>query len=267
MPTFSPTIALLATYVSFSLRPSDFPGRMPTIRPGDPSGALDWFGARSRSSRLSRTSVVVGSTGVPLFSPIWAARDVTPSATPPARRLAGKRGARPSGRLDLYLDVHAGREVEPLERVDRLGRVLDDVDQALVHPHLEVVAGVLVLVGRPDHRVAVLVGRQRDRPEHLGLRPEHRLHDLLRRLVQDLVVVGLQPDANFLLGAVGHGACSRSVLLGVLLEDLRDPTGSNGATTLTDGETQTFSHCNGLAQLHGHLRVVTGHDHLGALGQ
>src|ERR1039458_3396991 len=55
--------------------------------------------------------------------------------------------------------------------------------------------------------------------------------------------------------------------LGVLLEDLCNPTGSNGATTLTDGEAQTFSHCNGLAQLHGHLCVVTGHDHLGALGQ
>src|ERR1700722_10968876 len=204
MPTFSPTIALLATYVSFSLRPSDFPGRMPTLRPGDPSGALDWFGARSRSSRLSRTSVVVGSTAVPLFSPIWAARDVTPSATPPARRLAGKRGGRPSGRLDLDLDVHAGREVEPLERIDRLGRVLDDVDEALVDPHLEMLAGALVLVRRPDHRVAVLVGRQRHRPEDLGLRPEDRLHDLLRRLVKDLVVVGLQPDADLLLRAVGH---------------------------------------------------------------
>ena len=50
------------------------------------------------------------------------------------------------GLLDLDLDVDAGGEVEALEAVDRLGRGLEDVEQALVDPHLEVLAGVLVLV-------------------------------------------------------------------------------------------------------------------------
>src|ERR1700689_2619997 len=113
MPTFSPTIALLATYVSFSLRSPDFPGRMPTLRPGDPSGALDWFGVRSRSSRLSRTSVVFGSTAVPLFLPLnclfeQPARLHHRSAPLPGSP-AERRGDRPSGRLDLDLDIHAGR--------------------------------------------------------------------------------------------------------------------------------------------------------------
>ena len=47
----------------------------------------------------------------------------------------------------LDFDVDAGREVETLERVDRLAGDLDDVDQALVDPHLEVLAAVLVDVG------------------------------------------------------------------------------------------------------------------------
>ena len=51
------------------------------------------------------------------------------------------------GALYLDLDVDARREVEALQRVDRLRRVVDDVDQPLVDPHLEVLAGVLVLVG------------------------------------------------------------------------------------------------------------------------
>src|SRR5215204_4274789 len=60
------------------------------------------------------------------------------------------------------LDVHAGgKMVEPLERVDRLGRGLVDVDQALVRADLEVLLGVLVLERRLDHRVDVLLRRQR----------------------------------------------------------------------------------------------------------
>src|SRR5579864_4809069 len=121
------------------------------------------------------------------------------SFTPPSLRVA-----RPaSGRLDRDLDVDARGEVEALQRVDRLGAVLDDVDQALVHPHLEVLAAVLVLVRRPDHGVAVLLRGQRYRPPDLRLGAQDRLDDLLRRLVERLVVVGLEADADLLL--VGHG--------------------------------------------------------------
>src|SRR3954447_19599148 len=81
--------------------------------------------------------------------------------------------------LDLDLDVDTGRQVEPLEGVDGLRRRLEDVEQPLVHAHLEVLAGVLVDVGRPDHAVAVDLGRQRDRAPHAGLGPHDRLDDLL----------------------------------------------------------------------------------------
>ena len=48
------------------------------------------------------------------------------------------------GLLHLQFDVDAGREVEALQGLDRLARRFDDVDQALVDAHLEVLAAVLV---------------------------------------------------------------------------------------------------------------------------
>src|SRR5947199_5032254 len=106
--------------------------------------------------------------------------------------------------LDLDLDVDAGRQVEPLEGVDRLRRRLEDVEQPLVDPHLEVLAGVLVDVGRPDDAVPVDLGGERDGTPHPRLRADARFDDLLRRLVDDLVIVGLEPDPDLLAFGVRH---------------------------------------------------------------
>src|SRR5205809_5694894 len=61
---------------------------------------------------------------------------------------------------ELDLDIDAGREVEPHQRVDRLRRRRVDVDQPLVRAHLEVLPRVLVLERRSDHAVDVLLGWQ-----------------------------------------------------------------------------------------------------------
>src|SRR3954470_22580020 len=99
------------------------------------------------------------------------------------------------------LDVHAGgKVVEPLERVDRLGRGLVDVDQALVRADLEVLLRVLVLEGGLDHRVHVLLGRERHRSGHGRARPRGGLHDLLGRRLDRRRVVGLEADADLVLG-------------------------------------------------------------------
>src|ERR1700729_3398924 len=79
---------------------------------------------------------------------------------------------------ELDLDVDAGRKVEPHERVDGLGRRIDDVYQPLVRPHLEVLARVLVLVRRADDAVDVLLGRQRHGAGDLGAGTNHRVNDL-----------------------------------------------------------------------------------------
>src|SRR3954468_11286482 len=103
-----------------------------------------------------------------------------------------------SSTSELDLDVHAGRQVEPHERVNRLRGGVDDVDETLVRAHLKVLAGVLVLVGRADDAVHVLLGRQRHRAGDLGTRAGDRVHDLARRGVDHLVVIGLEPDADLL---------------------------------------------------------------------
>ena len=104
------------------------------------------------------------------------------------------RGVRSTSTL-ISISTPAGRSRRWSESMV-FGRVLDDVDEPLVDPHLEVLAGVLVLVRRPDHREAVLLGGQRDRALDGGAGAHDGLDDLLGRLIDDLVVVGLQPDSG-----------------------------------------------------------------------
>src|SRR5215203_751118 len=119
-----------------------------------------------------------------------------------------------SGRL--YFDVHTGRQVETLQRVDRARCGLLDIYEALMRVQLEVLAGVFVLEGTPDHRIHALLRRQRDGAKHKGPGPLRRFDDRLGRLVYDLVVVGfkLYPDLGYshenLLYDLGDDACPYS---------------------------------------------------------
>src|SRR3954462_578529 len=93
--------------------------------------------------------------------------------------------------------------IEPLERVDRLGRGLVDVDQALVRPDLEVLLRVLVLERGPDHGVHVLLRGQRHRAGDRRAGARRGLHDLLGRGLDGGRVVRLETDADLVLG-YGH---------------------------------------------------------------
>src|SRR6476661_2860555 len=103
-----------------------------------------------------------------------------------------------AGSSELDLDVDVRRQIEAHQRVDRLGGRVDDVDEALVRPHLEVLAGVLVLVRRPDDDEHVLLRGQRHRADHRRTGTGHRVDNLARRVVDDLVVIRLQSDADLL---------------------------------------------------------------------
>src|SRR5690242_9987634 len=61
---------------------------------------------------------------------------------------------------------------------------------------------------------------------------------------------------------VGATRCSP-----LLLDDADDAAGADGTATFTDREPQALVHGDRLAQLDGHLGVVTRHDHFRALGQ
>src|SRR5437763_6297628 len=171
---------------------------------------------------------------------------------------------------ELDLDVDAGREVEPHERVDRLRRRVDDVDQPLVRAHLEVLPRVLVLVRGPDDAVHVLLRGQRHRAGHARAGPGHRVDDLACRAVDDLMVVCLEPDADLLSRHVasvsfalsecrclmplsecrcpGHPAGSARApgpgrsRSGELLDDLGDPAGAARVAALPDREQEALLH-------------------------
>src|SRR6478672_685942 len=103
-----------------------------------------------------------------------------------------------SSASELDLDVDVSREVESHQRVDGLRRRVDDVNEALVGAHLEVLAAVLVLVGRADDHEDVLLRGQRHGADHRRASTGHRVDNLARRVVDDLVVIRLQADADLL---------------------------------------------------------------------
>src|SRR5437762_648584 len=126
--------------------------------------------------------------------------------------------------LELDLDVDAGREVELAEGVDRLLRRLEDVEQPLVGAELELLTRLLVDVRRAVHGEALDVRRQRNRAGHSATGPAHGVDDLTHRLIQQPVIVSTQAYAD--------------LLVHVLLEDLRDDTGADGAAALANREAQ-----------------------------
>src|SRR5436305_13858991 len=119
---------------------------------------------------------------------------------------------------ELDLDVHAGGQVEPHQRVHHFWIWVQDVDDPLVGPHLELLARVLVDERGADHRPAIDLGGQRDGAGRRCIGTPRRIHDLVRGLVEDAVIVGLQPDADLL----GHA----------LLDDLDGDARTNGAAAL-----------------------------------
>src|SRR5204863_7053988 len=101
--------------------------------------------------------------------------------------------------LELDLDVDAGRKVQLHEGVDRFLRWVVDVDEPLVRPDLELLARVLVDERTLDDRELLDTCRQRDRTGDRRPGPLRGLDDLRRGLVDELVVVRLEPDPDALL--------------------------------------------------------------------
>src|SRR6478736_5604620 len=131
--------------------------------------------------------------------------------------------------LDLVVDVR--RQVETHQRVDGLGRRVDDVDEALVRAHLEVLAAVLVLVRRPDDAEHVLLRRQRHGAHHGRAGAGDRVNDLSRRAVDDLVVIRLQADADLLSRHLTFPSLSRRTSVCVVFSSVT-PTPEVGRVAL-----------------------------------
>ena len=98
--------------------------------------------------------------------------------------------------LDAY--VYAAGKFELHESVNGLCSAAVDVDEALEAAKLELFARFLVDESRAVDCEDAFVGRQGNRALNYCACSLHCLYDLLGRLVDEIVVVALQFDSNFL---------------------------------------------------------------------
>src|SRR4051794_1409006 len=127
-------------------------------------------------------------------------------------------------RSHLDFDVDARREREPHQGIDRLAARIEDVDEPLVGPDLELLPAVLVDERGAEDGELLDARGQRHRTDDIRAGPLGRLDDLSRRLVEQPVVVGLEADPDPLLRHL------------VLLDDRHDGAGADGPATLADRE-------------------------------
>src|SRR5580765_464895 len=99
---------------------------------------------------------------------------------------------------ELDFDVDAGGQVELHQRVDGLRGRIDNVEQALVGAHLELLAALLVHVRRTVDGELLDAGRQRNGSANLCTGTLRRVHDLAGRRIEDSMVERLESDANVL---------------------------------------------------------------------
>src|ERR1041384_700832 len=103
--------------------------------------------------------ITVTGTSSPPLANTW----VMPSFLPINPSLPSLPWVMPCSSLQLDLDVDARGEIELAERVDRLLRGLEDVEQPLVGAHLELLARFLVDVRRAVDREPLDARGQRNR--------------------------------------------------------------------------------------------------------
>src|SRR5208283_3096642 len=188
-------------------------------------------------------------------------------------------------RLDL--DVNAGGKLELHERVHRLLRRLENVEQALMSSDFELLARFLVHVGRTQHAVLVLYCWQRNRSRNLCPCALRGVHDFARGLVENAIIVCFQPDADsffanhvsylskiFFWGSSPCGLCrglgtgaASSAAPTKLRDNFGDGAGAHGASAFADGKPQALLHRDRRDQLDLQRHVVAWHYHLGACRQ
>src|SRR6266481_4690150 len=99
---------------------------------------------------------------------------------------------------ELDLDVDAGGQIELHQRIDGLRGRIDNIEQALVRAHLELLAALLVDMRRTVDGELLDAGWQRNGSANLRTGTFRRVHDLTRGRIENPMVERLQAYANIL---------------------------------------------------------------------
>src|SRR3989344_4496948 len=99
----------------------------------------------------------------------------------------------------LDVDCNAGREIEVREGLDHLRRGVEDINEALMDAHLELFSRVLMDEGGAVDRPALELGGERHGADDDSIKARRRVHNLLHREVEDLVLIGTDSDAELVL--------------------------------------------------------------------
>src|SRR5579872_3104831 len=181
-------------------------------------------------------------------------------------------------RFDLY--IHSRGQIQLHQRVHRLLRRLENIEEALVGADFELLARFLVDVRRTQYRVFVFHRGQRNRTRDLRPGAFGRVHNFSGRLIENAIVVSFQPDANSLFsyhyfisltppGVSGRKelAASCKPLCIPLLHNLCNRSCADRVPAFANREPQTFFHSNRRDQFDHQADIVAGHHHLGAARQ
>ena len=126
----------------------------------------------------------------------------------------GLRGDEGIAPLQFDLNLDPGRDLQIHKSLYGLLCRPLDVHQALVGSALKLLAAILVLVNRPQDGDDLFSRRQGDGSRYGCPGALRRLDNTLRRLVDELVIIGLESDSNHFL------CCSCHVLLFLLTKSL-----------------------------------------------
>src|ERR1700731_2718856 len=151
--------------------------------------------------------------------------------------------------------VHAWRKIELHQRVHRVRCGLENIDQALVRAHFELLTRFLVHVRRTQHRPTIDGGGQRNRPGHICTGALRGIHNFLGGLVENSMIVRLEAYTDFV--ALSHK----------LFDDLRDRACAHGVAAFANGEAQALFESYRGDERDFAADVVARHHHFNPLRQ
>jgi hypothetical protein len=109
----------------------------------------------------------------------------------------------------LHVDGDTGRKIEVRKRFDNLRVWREDVDETLMDAHFELLTCVLVDERGAVHSPTLDLCGKRYRADDLRIEAIRRIHDLLHREIEDLVLVRAHADAKLRLSC---NSCVGSLL-------------------------------------------------------